>query len=413
MTDQQPPSSVMIREPGLRDRMASRALPGGLTAGENAAEGSPAKIKPAEKTSRRASADRQQVKAGEQLLGMGRSLRILAVSVIVMLSAGMALLLYSQLRASEAVASVLSDPDGLLGGFGFLMLLTVIYLVSKHWTTSRSQRRMIDEILEKEAVARALRQNPITDYHHPEVCRDILLQQASHAARLHAPLSLLELNIAGLGELSQRQEMQPQIAELIRQIKGLCRATDSVLRWTPDAFLLAFPEVTREELTAISERLRQDLERWIGEHYEAGVRPALQWRGASSTSLDSGGDILLETQRLLERESRLSGSKADAGSSRTRREKGIALALELEITGEDQNKKFFEQKVLTERAAADRFWCELDQALVELSPLTVSAPDGAFCEQAILVRWIQREEGRIAEIQFTKTPDRWVIRGEA
>jgi hypothetical protein len=43
----------------------------------------------------------------------------------------------------------------------------------------------------------------------------------------------------------------------------------------------------------------------------------------------------------------------------------------------------------------------------------VSAPDGAFCEQAILVRWIQREEGRIAEIQFTKTPDRWVIRGEA
>ena len=293
------------------------------------------------------------------------------------------------------------------------MLLTVIYLVSKHWTTSQGQRRMIDQILEEEAVARALRQNPITDYHHPEVCRDILTQQASHAARLHAPLSLLELNISGFGKMAQIPAMEPQVAELIRQIKGLCRATDSVLRWTPDSFLLAFPEVTREELAAISERLRQDLQRWIEEHYEQDVRPAVQWRGGSSTSLDSCGDILLETQRLLERESRLASRKPEGGLPLTRRDRGIALAVELELCGEDQNKKFFEQKIVTERVGADRFWCHLDQALVELTPLTVSAPDGSFCEQAVLARWIQREDDRLAEVQFTKTPDRWVIRGEA
>jgi len=50
---------------------------------------------------------------------------------------------------------------------------------------------------------------------------------------------------------------------------------------------------------------------------------------------------------------------------------------------------------------------------VELSPLTVAAPDGAFCEQAALARWIERDGDRLAEIQFTKTPDRWVIRGES
>src|SRR5262249_39069462 len=150
-----------------------------------------------------------------------------------------------------------------------------------------------------------LRQNPITDFHHPDVCRDILMQQASHAARLHAPLSLLEVQIDKLGQLSSNASTQPRVAELIRQIRGLCRATDSVLRWTPDSFLLAFPEVTREELSPISERLRQELEQWIEQHYEVGARPTLRWRGATSTSLDSCGDILLETQRLLERESRL------------------------------------------------------------------------------------------------------------
>ena len=417
MKERQNSSSVMIREPGLRNRMAAGNFPGGLTAAKRtsavAPPASPTKGIPTKKSARRASADRQQVTAGEQVLGMGRSLRILAVTVIVTLSAGMALLLYSQLRESEAIAHVVGDPDGLLGGFGFLMLLTVIYLVSKHWSTSRSQRRRIDQILEEEAVACALRLNPITDYHHPDVCRDILLQQASHAARLHAPLSLLELNIAGLGKLSQNPGMQANVAEQIRQIKGLCRATDSVLRWTPDSFLLAFPEVTREELAAISERLRQDLERWIEEHYEEGARPAMQWRGASSTSLDSCGDILVETQQLLERKSRLADRELEGGSTRTRRDKGIALALELEISGEDHSKKYFEQKVVTERVGADRFWCGLDQALLELTPLTVSAPDGAFSEQAILARWIQREDQRVAEIQFTRTPDRWVIRGTA
>jgi hypothetical protein len=105
--------------------------------------------------------------------------------------------------------------------------------------------------------------------------------------------------------------------------------------------------------------------------------------------------------------------QSEAGSTLTQRDKGIALALELEVCGENQNNKYFEEKVVTERVGADRFWCILNQPLMELSPLTVSAPDGTFCEQAVLVQWIQREEARVAEVQFTKTPDRWVIRREA
>ena len=405
------PRSVMLRETGLRSRTGGATSSAPADAARQAARPWAADNPPA--PARGAGSGGRKAGDGDRLIGMGRSQGILAITVIVVLSAGLGLLFYFQLRQSSMVADVVGDPDGLLGGFGFLMLLTVIYLVSKHWTTSRTQSRMIDQILEEESVARALRQNPITDYHHPEVCRDILLQQASHAARLHSPLSLLELHIAGLGKLSAEAGMQPKIAELIRQIKGLCRATDSVLRWTPDSFLLAFPEVTRDELGAISERLRQELERWIEEHYDPGARPALQWRGATSTSLDSGGDILLETQRLLERESRLADRKAEPGrGGPAKREKSIALAIELEIQGEDRNKNLFQTKIVTERLAADRFWCELNQDLGELSPLTVTAPDGTFSTPAVLARWLERSEDRLAEIQFIRTPERWVIRSE-
>ena len=398
------PRSVMIREPGLQARAGSVLF----------AQQPQAPSAPNPEVSRKPAAPvstHHRVWAGEKLLGMGHSLRWLAITVIVVLSAGMALLLYQQFRQRTAVTNMMGNPTALLGGFGFLMLLTVIYLVSQHRGNRRNQREMIEQILEEEAVARALRQNPITDFHHPEVCRDILMQQASHAARLHAPLSLIEVQIEKLGQLSANISTQPNVAELIRQLKGLCRATDSVLRWTPDSFLLVFPEVTREELVPVSERLRQELEQWIEEHFEAAVRPALQWRAASSTSLDSRGDILLETQRLLEREKRVAaGSKTESSKAGSKREKGIALALELEITGEDQNKKFFEEKVVTERIAADRFWCTFKPSLAEMSQVTVSAPDGSFCEQAVLVRW---GEDRVAEIQFAKIPARWVIRSGA
>ena len=342
------------------------------------------------------------------MLGMGRSLRLLAITLIVVLSGGLALLFYGQLRQSAAVTSMLGNPDGLLGGFGFLMLLTVIYLVSKHWSTSRSQHAMIEQILEEESIARALQQNPITDFHHPEVCRDILVQQASHAARLHAPLSVLEAQFSGLGKLSASPETRPQVAELIRAIRGFCRATDSVLRWTPDSFLLAFPEVTREELAAISERLRLELEQWLGQRYEEARRPTLHVRGAASNSLESSGDILLEVQRLLERESR----NAESGDSRpgSRREKGIALALELTIQGETLDGRIFEERVVTERAAADRFWCCLKSQPMEFSPLTVTARDGSFTAEAVLTRWSERDGERLAEIRFSVTPARWVIR---
>jgi GGDEF domain-containing protein len=406
---EQTPKPVMVREPGLQSRVSNSMFPGGLALTDSRTA-SAAAAQQAARTGRANGLRREQQVAGEQLLGMGKSLRILAVTVIVILSAGMAVLLYAQFRQNPAVAEMLGEPTSLLGGFGFLMLLTVAYLVSKHWSTSRNQQVMIEKILEEEAVERALHTNPVTDFHHPEVCRDFLTQQASHAARLHAPLSLLELNISGLGKFSQDATMRMKVAELVRTIKGLCRATDSVLRWTPDSFLLAFPEVTQVELAAISERLRRDLELWIEQHYEEGARPALQWRGASSTSLDTCGDILLETQRLLENESRLGSRKVDAARPGPKRDKGIALKVELELTGEDHNKKFFEQKIVTERVAADRFWCALSQPLMEMAALTISAPDGAFCEQGTLVRWAERDGERLAEIQFNKTPDRWVIR---
>ena len=350
--------------------------------------------------------------AGDRLVQSGRSLGTLAVTVIVLLSAGLGVVLYSDIQSGGPLASVLAAPKTLGVGFVLLMLLTVGYLVSKQFAIGRNQSHLIEQLLEEESAARSLQVNPITQFHHPEVCRDILLLQAGHAARRNAPLSVLELHVSNLEKLSHG-ENSALVPELIRHLRGLGRPTDSLLRWSPDSFLLIFPEVTEEEMATVSERMRREVEQWVEERLSGASRPALRWRGFTESSLGSTGDILAETHRLLERQGHQTNRGAAPGGSQTRREKSIALALDVEIRGVDRRGKPFREKVVTERVAADRIWFPWKQELAEQTPLTVVVPDRNLEESAELARWIVRGEERVAEVRFAHTPERWVLRADA
>lgn len=352
----------------------------------------------------------QRLPSGETLLKQGRSLRILALSVIVVLSVGMAILVYGQLQESGLWGGMMENPKQLLGGFALLMLLTVGYLVGKGWVTSRDQHRLINQLLEEETLSRAQRLNPLTQFHHPEVCRDILLRQAHLGARHEIPLSVAEVSATNLGKLSLGAATRPRVEELVGQIRRLCRPVDSLLRWTPDSFLLVLPEIGREELPPIGDRIQQELAKWCEEHWEAPLRPSIQWRGFTSDKLEASGDILFEIQRQLEMQTFAAALSPEALSRTWRREKSVGLAVPLEVEGVDQNGAPFRESIVTERVATDRIWFTLGKTLSEQCSLTVAAPDGSFRESATVVRLIERGGQQVIEAQFAKTPERWVLR---
>lgn len=353
-----------------------------------------------------------QAPTGESLAKMGHSLRILAIIVILVLSVGIAVLVYSQLREGNTLAEAFNTSPQLLSGFAFLMLLTVGYLVGKGWTTSRYQRTLIIRLMEEEAIGRAKLLNPITQFHHPDVCRDILLRQASYAGRMHSPLSIVELTIPNLERLSLNPETQPLIAELIRQIGRLCRPIDSLMRWTQDSFLLVFPEVSQDELPGISSRLAGKLEQWCAEHFESSIRPALQWRYVTSDNLGTSGDILPEVHRLFESDNFTPTPKPNLLQPTMKRRKSVALALVLEIKGVDEAGNPFQEAVVTERVAADRVWFPLKMKVTEQTALTIVLPDGTSEEMATVGRVVERAEETLVEAQFTQIPKNWVVRSQ-
>ena len=70
-----------------------------------------------------------KVLTGDDLLRVGRSLKVLAIIVIVLLSLGVAALAIRQWMESATLRQIFQTDGQLVYGFGLLMLLTVGYLV--------------------------------------------------------------------------------------------------------------------------------------------------------------------------------------------------------------------------------------------------------------------------------------------
>lgn len=249
-----------------------------------------------------------EILTGVSLLKATLHLKIFALTTIVVLSTGIVVIVYGQLRQGGPLAGAVENPSELLRSFVFLMLLTAGYLVGKSWTISRFQRQLLDRLLEKEFIARAQRRNPVTQFHHPDVCRDILLRQAIYAKRQQVPLSILEITLHNLAQLPKdkphqlipAESVENRWIELIGQLKRLCRPLDSLLRWSPDSFLLVLSDISPDELPTIQHRVERELEKWLENRFEAASRPVLGLRSFSSSGLDTTIDILTQIQHLLD-----------------------------------------------------------------------------------------------------------------
>jgi GGDEF domain-containing protein len=219
----------------------------------------------------------------------------------------------------------------------------------------------------------------------------------------------VELTVPTLFQLSLDAATRPLTEELVRQIRRLCRPIDSVLRWTPDSFLLVFPEVTRQELPGVSLRIRAQLEKWA-ESQSGSSSPEFHFRGVTSDSLGLSGEILLEVRRLMVGEQPGVAPTPEAANAVGRREKSISLAIGLQVKGMDRAGQSFEEPVITERVAADRVWFPLKKNLAAYCDLTIRSHDGSLQEVVTVTRLLERGGEQLVEAQFAKTPENWVVR---
>jgi hypothetical protein len=197
------------------------------------------------------------------------------------------------------------------------MLLTVGYMVGKGWATSRCQGVLMNQLMEEQTVARALRLDPILDFHHPQVCREILMRQAGYAARMNQGLALIELELTDLPAMWNDPETRPVIEAFFREIRLQCRPLDFWVRWTPASLLLVVLQVSEQDVPGVVRRLRGSLEQWWGQQDSITAVPRHEWRYRTVPRLGAKGDVLDEVRGLLEPDAFVPTSVADVWQPKT------------------------------------------------------------------------------------------------
>src|SRR3990170_145205 len=236
----------------------------------------------------------------DDLLRAGRSLKILAVIVIILLSIGVVVLSIERWAERGLLRQMVQTDGQAVYGFGLLMLLTVGYLVGKGWSTTRYQQTLITQLLQEEAITRARRMDPILEYHHPDLCREILLRQANYAVRIRSMISLLEMTVPDFGKFSIEERNRPVAEEFYQEMRRHCRPLDFWVRWTPNSFLLVLLEVSPEETAGVVYRLRSRMDHWWAQQAEIASSPRFEWRYRTVGGLGASGDILREVRSLME-----------------------------------------------------------------------------------------------------------------
>ena len=245
------------------------------------------------------------------------------------------------------------------------------------------------------------------------MCREILTQQASLAARLRAPISVIELSVAEMAKDPFSLEWRQFGAELARQVKAGSRQTDSMLRWTPNSYLVVMPEVNADELPVITTRLHNDLEGWFQERFQAHTRPTLESRGFTTQTLGEPrgevNDILRETQQLLDEQPLRVSPQVQSKRTQSRREKSVGLTLPFSISGTDANGEPFSDRIVTQRVATDCIWFPWTRDIATGASLKITDRDGTMSETGTLVGFTKNDGENIAEVRFPKPPQNWVM----
>ena len=97
-------------------------------------------------------ANERITQAWDGVLHLARSLRYMAIAVIVVLSVGIELVIQGQMEDHPFISQWLVSPLVVGLGFTSVMLLTITYLIGRERVISRTQREVLTMAMEGEAL---------------------------------------------------------------------------------------------------------------------------------------------------------------------------------------------------------------------------------------------------------------------
>lgn len=198
----------------------------------------------------------------------GRDLQLWSIGLLVLLvvAAGFVAVIWPNLMWSMGEMRL----DGryvpqLVFGFVVLVVLFNIYALQQRRNLRNTRDELVRQMLRSEAAERLSLVDPLTETFNRRYLDQILPKEVSRADRRGSSMALAIIDVDGFKAVNTRFGHlvgDKVLTEAAHLLKKVFRASDTVIRYGGDEFLVLMGETNEHEAAAAVARLRTQVDKW-------------------------------------------------------------------------------------------------------------------------------------------------------
>jgi len=171
----------------------------------------------------------------------------------------------------------------LLFGLIALVLLFNVYVIKQRLELRHTREELVLQMVYNEASERLSLVDPLTDTFNRRYMDQVIAKDLSRAERLGVNLVFLMIDVNDFKSVNTRfghLTGDRILVEVGQVLKRTFRASDIIIRFGGDEFLVMLSDTDENSSEYAIERLRRQLEKWNGEKLIPGYHMALSWGAA-------------------------------------------------------------------------------------------------------------------------------------
>ncbi|HEX6879927.1 MAG TPA: GGDEF domain-containing protein [Terriglobales bacterium] len=200
----------------------------------------------------------------EALDGRDLYLWSIGILVVIVVSAGFLALALPQWGTETLAVSAKFVPVLILG-FIVLVILTNVYLLEQRLRLKRSRLELIRQMVRSEAAELTAQIDPLTETFNRRCLEPLLTKEIAAAERRHAALSIAMIDLDDFRNInnSHGHAVGDRVLKIAVDImRRTLRASDSIVRYGGDEFVVVMPDTNAEQASCAIQRLLGNIVRW-------------------------------------------------------------------------------------------------------------------------------------------------------